>query len=71
MKFSASIYEGSMYSKLLGGEKMVGFDEEDKMLELLGYLLSSELVILVVDEVKNEVRVKEFCCWRESQIAIL
>ena len=39
-------------------------------LELLECLLLSELVILVVDGVKNEVRIKEICCWSDSQIAI-
>ena len=39
-------------------------------LELLACLLLSELVISVVDAVKSEVRIKEICCWSDSQIAI-
>ena len=39
-------------------------------LELLACLLLSELVILVVDALKSEVRIKEICCWSDSQIAI-
>ena len=39
-------------------------------LELLGFLLLSELVILVVDAVKREIRIKEIHCWSDSQIAI-
>ena len=38
-------------------------------LELSACLLFSELVILVVDAVKSEVRIKEICCWSDSQIA--
>ena len=39
-------------------------------LELLASLLLSELVISVVDAVKSEFRIKEICCWSDSQIAI-
>ena len=39
-------------------------------LELLACLLLLELVISVVDAVKSEVRIKEICCWSDSQIAI-
>ena len=39
-------------------------------LELLACLLLSEFVISVADAVKSEVRIKEFFCWSDSQIAI-
>ena len=39
-------------------------------LELLACLLLSELVISVVDAVKSEVKIKEICCWSDSQIAM-
>ena len=38
--------------------------------ELLVCLLLSELVISVADVVKSKVRIKETCCWSDSQIAI-
>ena len=38
--------------------------------ELLVCLLLSELVISVVDAVKCKVKIKETCCWSDSQIAI-
>ena len=39
-------------------------------LEPLACLLLSGLVISVVDVVKSEVRIKEICCWSDSQIVI-
>ena len=39
-------------------------------LELLACLLLSELVSLVVDAVKSEVKIKEICCWSDREITI-
>ena len=47
----------------------VGKSRLAPMKTFLGCLLS-QLVISVVDAVKSEARIKEICCWSDSQIAI-
>ena len=67
---AVSCSDGVLVNYWVGKSRLVPMRKlSTPRLELLACLLLSELVILVNDAVKSEVRIKEICCWSDSHIA--